>query len=233
MFAPPPSARSVLVVEDDERIRRVASRALRDGGFEVSEVVDGRSVLDELRRSAVDLVVLDIGLPGVDGLDLLHHLRREGDLPVILLTARRGETDRVLGLELGADDYVTKPFSPRELVARVKTVLRRATRGQADRCRFEFDGLVIDTRTREVLVGGRAVELTVKEFDLLVHLASAPRQVFSRSQLLQAVWRSEPGWQAEATVTEHVHRLRHKVETAPARPQRIRTVRGIGYRFEP
>lgn len=223
----------VLLVEDDAVIRETTQLALQRYGHQVTSCADGLAGLAAFEEHAPDVTLLDVMLPRMDGIEVCRRIRRSSQLAVLMLSARTDPLDVVHGLEVGADDYVTKPFSPRELVARVKTVLRRATRGQADRCRFEFDGLVIDTRTREVLVGGRAVELTVKEFDLLVHLASAPRQVFSRSQLLQAVWRSEPGWQAEATVTEHVHRLRHKVETAPARPQRIRTVRGIGYRFEP
>ncbi|MER7010319.1 response regulator transcription factor [Saccharopolyspora sp. NPDC000359] len=224
---------TVLVVEDDERIRRVTVQALRESGFDVSESGDGRSALEHLRSNRTDLVVLDIGLPDIDGLDLLRRLRGEQEIPIILLTARRGETDRVLGLELGADDYMTKPFSSRELVARVRTVLRRSSRDHRGRSRLEFDGLVIDGGTREVIVRGTVVELTAKEFDLLAHLASAPRQVFSRRQLLQAVWHAAPNWQAESTVTEHIHRLRHKIEDDPARPRRLRTVRGVGYRFEP
>ncbi|MEV6232708.1 response regulator transcription factor [Saccharopolyspora shandongensis] len=233
MFPVSASGHAVLVVEDDERIRRVTVEALRESGFDVSEAGDGRTAFDHVRRNRTDLVVLDIGLPGIDGLDLLRQLRDEREIPIILLTARRGETDRVLGLELGADDYMTKPFSSRELVARVRTVLRRSARDQHGRSRLEFDGLVIDGGTREVIVRGAVVELTAREFDLLAHLASAPRQVFSRRQLLQAVWHAAPGWQAESTVTEHIHRLRHKIEENPARPRRVRTVRGVGYRFEP
>ncbi|TDD42204.1 response regulator transcription factor [Saccharopolyspora elongata] len=233
MFPTRASGHAVLVVDDDERIRRLAAQALREGGFDVSEAGDGRAAFEHVRLNRTDLVVLDIGLPGVDGLDLLHQFRGEGDIPIILLTARRGETDRVLGLELGADDYVTKPFSSRELVARVRTVLRRSGRDQRGGSRLEFDGLVIDGGTREVIVNGEVVELTAKEFDLLAHLASAPRQVFSRRQLLQAVWHAAPDWQAESTVTEHIHRLRHKIENDASRPRRIRTVRGVGYRFEP
>jgi two-component system alkaline phosphatase synthesis response regulator PhoP len=159
-------------------------------------------------------------------------LRRTSRIPVIVLTGRGGETDRIVGLDLGADDYLVKPFSPGELAARVRSVLRRAT-PEAPPDRFEFGTLAIDVTTREVLLAGDPEELTAKEFDLLVFLARAPRQVFTRAQLLKRVWGAVGEWQDSATVTQHVHRLRHKLEADPSRPVWLRTVRGVGYRFEP
>jgi DNA-binding response OmpR family regulator len=171
-------------------------------------------------------------LPEVDGLTVLGHLRRTSEVPVILLTARAEEVDRVVGLELGADDYVVKPFSPRELAVRVRNVLKRsrpATEGPA----LDFGDLVVDTRTREVRVSGEVVPFTPKEFDLLVTLATSPRQVFSRRQLLDLVWSSSPDYQDPATVTVHVRRIRQKIEPDADRPRWIATVWGVGYRFEP
>jgi len=178
--------------------------------------------------------VLDMMLPGVNGLDILRRIRTAGDMPVIMLTARAEESDRVAGLELGADDYVVKPFSPRELAARVNGVLRRAA-PKADPVSesLEFDGLVIDNRSREVRLAGELVEMTPKEFDVLAHLASSPRQVFSRADLLRDVWQSSPDWQDPATVTVHVRRIRNKIESDPENPRWITTVWGVGYRFEP
>jgi DNA-binding response OmpR family regulator len=173
-------------------------------------------------------------LPGVDGLSILRQLRAAGDVPVILLTARADEIDRVLGLELGADDYVVKPFSPRELAARVRTVLRRVNAPASDgRAMVDFGRLRIDPGTRDVTVDGAGVELTPKEFDLLYTLARSPRQVFSRRQLLAQVWDSAPEYQDSATVTVHVGRLRQKLEDNPDNPRWITTVWGVGYRFEP
>jgi DNA-binding response OmpR family regulator len=171
-------------------------------------------------------------LPEKDGFAVLHEVRKDSTIPVILLTARGEEPDRVVGLELGADDYVVKPFSPRELTARVRSVLRR-TRPEPVNETLTFDDLEIDRRSREVRVGGRLAELTPREFDLLVFIASHPRQVFSRGQLLQHVWESSSDWQDPATVTVHIGRLRTKLEANPAKPRRIATVWGVGYRFEP
>jgi DNA-binding response OmpR family regulator len=170
----------------------------------------------------------------VNGLDILRRIRASGDMPVIMLTARSEESDRVAGLELGADDYVVKPFSPRELAARVNGVLRRAAPKPATVADvIEFDGLIIDNRSREVRCAGELVELTPKEFDVLAHLAGAPRQVFSRADLLRDVWQSSPDWQDPATVTVHVRRIRNKIEADPENPRWITTVWGVGYRFEP
>jgi DNA-binding response OmpR family regulator len=176
--------------------------------------------------------VLDLMLPGTDGLSLCRWIRSSSDLPVIMLTARGEEVDRIVGLELGADDYVTKPFSPRELAARVGTVLRRASPAAPRAGRLTFDGLELDGETREVLHRGEAVTLTAKEFDLLWFLASHPRRVFARAQLMDAVW----GYSSAVdtgTVTVHVRRLREKIEDDPAHPERLETVWGVGYRFTP
>jgi DNA-binding response OmpR family regulator len=171
-------------------------------------------------------------LPGASGLDLLGDIRRSASLPVILLTARAEEADRVLGLELGADDYVVKPFSPRELVARVKSVLRRV-QPMVPATRMEYDSLVVDVAAREVTVQGRPVDLTAREFDLLAFMAAHPRQVFSRGQLLEQVWDSSPDWQDPATVTVHIRRIRQKVEDDPTAPRWLETAWGVGYRFQP
>ena len=225
----------VLVVDDEPMVREVVSRYLERDGFLVREAVDGPGALDAVDAFQPDLVVLDVMLPGRSGFDVLRALRARGDTapPVILLTARVEESDRVLGLELGADDYVVKPFSPRELVARVRTVLRRTRRAPDLGEPLVFDGLHIDTRTRDVRVGEQAVELTPKEFDLLAFLARSPRQVFSRAQLLEHVWDSKPDYQDPATVTVHVRRIRNKIEPLPEEPRWITTVWGVGYRFVP
>ena len=223
---------TVLVVDDEPMVREVVTRYLEHDGFLVTAVEDGRAALKAVKTSAPDLIVLDIMLPEIDGLDVLTQLRLSGDVPIILLTARTAEADRILGLELGADDYVVKPFSPRELTARVKSVLRRSTREPSGQ-RLEFDGLEIDPSTREVKVDGELAELTAREFDLLAFLAGSPRQVFSRPQLLSQVWESSPEWQDPATVTVHVRRVRQKIEQDPDNPRRLITVRGVGYRFEP
>jgi DNA-binding response OmpR family regulator len=207
-------------------------------GYEVEVLADGGTVIEAIDRFRPDLLVLDVMLPVRSGFDLVRELRTQSSLPVILLTARSDETDRVLGLELGADDYIVKPFSPRELAARVRSVLRRAlvpvaaTTPPADQL-LEFDGLTIDVLAREVLLGGEVVTLTAKEFDLLAHLAAHPRRAFSRADLLREVWDSDPGYQDPATVTVHVRRLRTKLEADLDHPRWIVTVFGVGYRFEP
>lgn len=231
-----PAAR-ILVVDDEPTVREVVGEYLRRDGYEVCEVGRGDEVDAAMQRFSPDLVVLDVMLPGVSGIDLLREGRTRG-VPVILLTARVEEADRVLGLEFGADDYVTKPFSPRELVARVRTVLRRAHNGPgrpgtAEQQVIVAGDLSVDVPAREARVSGIAVALTAKEFDLLAFLASSPRQVFSRAQLLGHVWDSSPDYQDPATVTVHVRRLRNKIETDPEQPRYITTVWGVGYRFEP
>jgi DNA-binding response OmpR family regulator len=223
----------VLLVDDEPLVREVVGRYLERDGIRVHEVADGRAALDWIRSNTPDLVVLDVMLPEVDGLAVLSEVRRRGDVPVILLTARSEEVDRIVGLELGADDYVVKPFSPRELAARVRNVLRRARPASSADADLEFDGLRIDVPAREVSVDGAPVVLTPKEFDLLVALARAPRQVFTRAQLLEQVWSSSPDYQDPATVTVHVRRLRQKLEREPDDPRWLTTVWGVGYRFEP
>ena len=225
---------TVLVVDDEPMLRNLLSRLLRMDGYEVLEAEDGETALDVVAREKPDLVLLDVMLPARDGLDVLGELRRTSDIPVILVSALAEEADRVLGLKMGADDYVTKPFSAAELSARIESVLRRsAMRGAPEAAgRLSFDGLAIDLGTREVRVAGDKADMTAKEFDLLAYLAGSPRQVFSREQLLQQVWGSSSNWQSDATVTEHVRRLRRKIEVDPDNPRWITTVRGVGYRFE-
>jgi DNA-binding response OmpR family regulator len=228
------AAGTVLVVDDEPMVREVVARYLELDGFGVHEAADGAEAAGWLAAHRPDLVVLDVMLPGTDGLTILRHLRATGDIPVILLTARAEEVDRVLGLELGADDYVVKPFSARELVARVRSVLRRAATKPSPNSDavLDFDELRIELFSREVTVDGRRVELTPKEFDLLAVLARSPRQVFSRRQLLAQVWDSAPEYQDAATVTVHVGRLRQKLERDPENPRWITTLWGVGYRFE-
>jgi DNA-binding response OmpR family regulator len=223
----------ILVVDDEPMVRDVVADYLADAGYAVETLADGDSARAALRARLPDLVVLDVMLPGRDGLSLLRELRQSSvDVPVILLTARSDEVDRIQGLDVGADDYVVKPFSPRELVARIQSVLRRVAPPEPTGP-LSFRGLSIDPATREVRTGDRTVELTRREFDLLLHLAANPRQVFSRAQLLESVWDSSPDWQDPSTVTVHIRRLRTKIEDDPDEPQRIVTVWGIGYRFEP
>ncbi len=233
-MSPTQQSTRVLVVDDEPTVREVVAGYLRRDGHEVSEAGDGPVALELLDAERFDLVVLDMMLPGVSGLDILRYIRGRGDLPVIMLTARADEVDRVAGLELGADDYVVKPFSPRELAARVNGVLRRAApRPPVAAVAHDFGDLMIDTRAREVRCRGALVEMTPKEFDVLAHLAASPREVFSRSDLLRDVWQSSPDWQDPATVTVHVRRIRNKIEVDPERPRWITTVWGVGYRFEP
>jgi DNA-binding response OmpR family regulator len=221
----------VLVVDDQAGVRRVVARALGDAGYEVAEAADGATALAMLTADPPDLVVLDLSLPRVAGLDVLTRLRSTSDVPVIILTGRGADAERIVGLDLGADDYVVKPFSPLELAARVRSLLRRTARGTSER--LVFGPLTIELGTRDVSVEGEPVELTVKEFDLLAFLAASPRRVFSREHLLQEVWSSSSEWQDPGTVTQHIHRLRRKIEPDPGRPRWLHAVRGIGYRFEP
>jgi len=223
---------TVLVVDDEPIVRDVVVRYLQRDGFETLVAGDGDTARTLIEQTPPELVVLDVMLPGTDGLALCKWIRARGDLPVIMLTARGDEADRIVGLELGADDYVTKPFSPRELAVRVQTVLRRATPAATTAEPLAFDGLSIDPATREVELDGAALRLTAKEFDLLFFLASNPRRVFSRDQLMGRVW----GYEAAVdtgTVTVHVRRLRSKIERDPSAPQRLETVWGVGYRFVP
>lgn len=233
MRTPSLTGRRVLVVDDEKTVRQVLAAYLDRGGFRVGEATTGSEALDLIQDWRPDLVLLDLMLPEIDGLSVLSEIRRESSVPVILLTALTDEADRVLGLEMGADDYVVKPFSPREVTARVKAVLKRISEPPSFADRMTFDGLEIDGATREVRVGGRSLDLTPKEFDLLAFLASSPRQVFSRGQLLKQVWDSSSEWQDPSTVTVHVRRVRQKIEPDPDDPSWILTVWGVGYRFEP
>ena len=222
----------VLVVDDDPTVREVVVSYLRAAQHEVLEAADGESVVTILRDAPVDLVVLDLMLPGIDGLEVCRRLRATSDVPVIMLTALGSETDRVVGLEQGADDYVTKPFSPRELVLRVESVLRRAgERTQPETGRMEDGDLVVDLSRHEATIAGRPLALTAREYDLLRFLVANPGTAYSREDLLQQVW----GWSFgdQSTVTVHVRRLREKVERDPTMPERLVTVWGVGYRWEP
>jgi DNA-binding response OmpR family regulator len=225
----------VLVVEDDRTVSEVVVRYLEREGLTVEAVADGPAALAAAARRWPDLVVLDLMLPGIDGLEVCRRLRADAPVPVIMLTARGDEDDRVVGLELGADDYVGKPFSPRELTARVKAVLRRAAgplrTGDTEIDRIEAGEVTIDVAAREVHRSGEPVTLTAREFDLLVHLAARPRRAFRREELLEQVWGYTYG--DTATVTVHVRRLREKLETDPSSPRHLVTVWGVGYRWDP
>jgi len=223
---------TVLVVDDEPIVREVIVRYLRRDGFKTLEAGDGDQARRLIETADPALVVLDVMLPGTDGFDLCRWIRGRSDVPVIMLTARAEESDRIVGLELGADDYVTKPFSPRELAARVRTVLRRSIGAVAPRERLEFDGVTIDNASRLVTKDGAPVTLTAREFDLLWFLVSNPRRVFSRSQIMERVWGHSPALDS-GTVTVHVRRLREKLEADPAHPTRILTIWGVGYRFDP
>ncbi len=223
---------TVLVVDDEPIVREVVCSYLEREGYRTLEAGDGIRARELMEQDPPTLVVLDLMLPGMDGLELARWIRNRSELPVIMLTARGEEADRIVGLELGADDYVTKPFSPRELVARVRSVLRRSAPQLVKPERLSFDGLSIDALTREVMKSGESMRLTAKEFDLLWFLARHPRQVFSRDQLMDRVW----GYSAAldtGTVTVHVRRLREKIEDDPAHPRFLQTVWGVGYRFSP
>jgi DNA-binding response OmpR family regulator len=224
----------ILVVDDEPSISEVVTIYLQRAGYQVTVARDGQAALEAIERQPPDLVVLDLMLPKVDGLQIARRVRAQGDTPIIMLTARREESDRITGLEIGADDYVVKPFSPQELVSRVKAVLRRA-RGSAPgdtEHAIEFEDLRIDPKTRLVKVKGKEESLTAKEFDLLWLLARHPRQVFGREQLLDLVW-GMTEYVDPSTVTVHVRRLREKIEPDPSNPRHIQTVWGVGYKFEP
>jgi DNA-binding response OmpR family regulator len=225
-----PDVETVLVVDDEPIVREVVVRYLEREGYRTLEAADGNRARELLQRESPSLVVLDLMLPGTDGLALCRWIRSHSSLPLIMLTARGEEADRIVGLELGADDYVTKPFSPRELAVRVRTVLRRATPAERPVERLSFDGLEIEAAAREVRKRDRPVQLTAKEFDLLWFLASHPRRVFSRDQLMERVWGYEAALDT-GTVTVHVRRLREKLEDDPSRPTYLETVWGVGYRF--
>ncbi|MGH9000844.1 MAG: response regulator [Acidimicrobiia bacterium] len=236
-----------MVVEDDHTVAEVVVRYLEREGFEVESVSDGLVALDRARAVLPDAVVLDLMLPGLDGLEVCRRLRELAPIPVIMLTARGEESDRILGLELGADDYLAKPFSPRELTARVKSVLRRARgplaawapAGPANGAASQENlpavltagGLDVDVAARQVKVDGTLATLTAREFELLVFLMRSPRHVFRREELLEHVWGYTYG--DTSTVTVHIRRLREKIEANPSAPAHIQTVWGVGYRFDP
>jgi two-component system response regulator ResD len=225
---------SVLVVDDEPTIAEVVARYLDRAGYSTRIAGDGARALELVRADQPDLVVLDLMLPGLDGLEVMRRIRdldRER-VAVILLTAKGEEVDRVIGLRLGADDYVVKPFSPAELVARVDAVLRRIDTSPEREEPLAFEGLVIEPAGRRALVDGQEAQLTQREFDLLLHLARHPGRVFSRNQLMDAVWQYS-FYTDTSTVTVHIRRLRAKIEADPAQPRHIQTVWGVGYRFQP
>ncbi len=227
--------KSILIVEDEPSIAEVVALYLQRAGFQTLHAADGLTARAILEKQTPDLGIIDIMLPELDGLSLTRWLRDRSNMPIILLTARRAESDRIAGLEMGADDYVVKPFSPQELVSRVRAVLRRAGREQYEpqsAQKLVFGDLVIDPPGRLVTLAGQEVPLTAREFDMLLLLANHPRQVFTRDQLLERVWGAsdyiDPG-----TVTVHVRRVRVKIERDPSSPQHLLTVWGVGYKFEP
>ena len=223
----------ILIVDDEQRIRSLVASYLESDGFEVVEASNGRDAVAEVERRKPDLVIMDVRMPGMDGFEALSEIRRTSDVYVIMLTARAEETDRIVGLSVGADDYVTKPFSPRELVARVKAVLRRARGRQSGATsddRLEFDSLTLDLGRREVFRHGEPTELTALQFDLLVTMAESPGRVFSRGQLIERVW----GWDFfgdERVVDVHIRNLRKALGDGATDPEVIGTVRGVGYKF--
>jgi two-component system, OmpR family, phosphate regulon response regulator PhoB len=233
--------RQVLVVDDDDGVRTAVTWALEADGFEVLAVENGLAAIEVIETSKLSLVVLDLSLPGLGGLDILRRVRTtesldgQWRLPIIVLSGRDTETDRIVGLDMGADDYLVKPFSPGELAARARSVLRRSaepTLGGKPPFTPTGSGVEIDRESRNVWLNGSPIELAAKEFDLLAYLANNPKRAYRRSELLATVWSSESGWQTEATVTEHVYRLRLKIEADPQRPIWLQTVRAIGYRWE-
>lgn len=221
---------SVLVVDDEPTIAEVVSRYLERAGYDTRVAADGVQALAAAASRRPDLVVLDLMLPGVDGLEVMRRLRERDRIAVILLTAKGEEADRIIGLRQGADDYVVKPFFPAELVARVDAVLRRVETSAEAETTIEFSDLVIDTGARRVFVRGEEVQLTQREFDVLLFLARHPGQVFSRDQLMDAIWQYS-FYTDTSTVTVHIRRLRAKIELDPSQPRHIQTVWGVGYRF--
>ena len=225
---------TILLVDDEDAVRRVLAFPLEKDGYEVVQAADGEEALERFSERDVDLVVLDVMLPRLDGLEVCKRLRATSSVPIIMLTARDDELDKVIGLELGADDYITKPFSIREFRSRVRALLRRARRphvpdSEQDE-RIERDGLVIDVPRRTVAVRGEPVQLTYVEFELLRALAASPGRVFSRRMLLESLWKSAD-YRDPRTIDVHVRHLREKLETEPRTPEYILTVRGVGYRF--
>ena len=224
-------AERVLVVDDEKSIRTIVEYALKDGGFDVVSASRGDDALEIVEREPIDLVVLDLMLPGLDGMEVCRRIRAHRNVPIIMLSARGDEVDKVLGLEMGADDYVTKPFSPRELVSRVKANLRRAkvaTTTTEDPIRV--GDLEVDPAARTVMRDGEQVNLTYSEFEILLKLLKSPRRVFTREELMDHLWKGS-FYGDLRSVDVHVRHLRQKVERDPANPVLIRTVRGVGYAF--
>ncbi len=228
--------RRVLIVDDEETVRKVVGQYLELEGYVVVEATNGLEALRAAATTPPDLVILDLTLPGMDGLEVCRRLRTVSAVPILMLTARAEDADKLSGFDVGTDDYLTKPFNPRELVARVQAIMRRVEAMSVPAMVFDgsiqFGGLTIRTQTRQVERDGAPVDLTTKEFDLLQFLASHPKQVFTREQLLLHVWNYE-NYGEDSTVTVHMRRLREKVERDPAKPRHLRTVWGIGYKFEP
>jgi two-component system, OmpR family, phosphate regulon response regulator PhoB len=227
----------ILVVDDDQEMTRMLEKYLSNEGYQVTVASTGVAALSAASATEPELVLLDIVLGAEDGREILRDLRSISDVPVIFLTGRGLETERIAGLKLGADDYIVKPFSLGEVSARIETILRRSGVNVAqhaiERPDISYGDLQINENTHEVRLAGQLLDLTSKEFSLLNFIATTPRQVYTRSQLLEHVWASSSEWQNEATVTEHIRRLRAKIETDPDHPKWIKTVRGVGYRFEP
>jgi two-component system response regulator ResD len=222
----------VLVVDDEAIVRDVLTRYLEREGFRVDSAGDGEEALAIAASSSPDVVLLDLMLPKVDGLEVFRRLRSQGDIPILMITAKGEEVDRLVGLELGADDYVAKPFSPREVVARIRAVLRRSERANHDDGPLVLGSLEIDRDRREVRRNAARLHLTRKEYDLLELLATHPGRTFTRTDLLERVW--DFAWDGDSsTVTVHIRRLREKIEDDPSQPRHLVTVWGVGYRFEP
>jgi DNA-binding response OmpR family regulator len=223
----------ILIVDDEETIREVVRRYLEREGYSVTEAADGYEALDQIRSISPDLIILDLMLPGIDGLSLTQHIRQDRQIPILMLTAKGEASDRIRGLDLGADDYVAKPFSPQEVILRVRAILRRTSKepqvGIGKELRFK--DLMIDPISRTVSLGDKTITLTAKEFDLIYFFGRNPRQAFSRAQLLENVWNDEL-YTDPSTVTVHIRRLREKIERNPSNPKYLLTVWGIGYKFE-
>ncbi|GAC1417566.1 MAG: response regulator transcription factor [Actinomycetota bacterium] len=222
----------VLVVEDEPVVRDVVVRYLRSEGYETAEAADGRQAQRSFTEMTPSLVLLDVMVPHIDGFELCRWIRERSSVPIIMLTAKGEETDRIVGLELGADDYVTKPFSPRELIARVRSVMRRSEITSTRQPPIVHGGLIIDAASREATLDGHRLELRALEFDLLRFLACHPRTVFTREQIMLGVWGGVAASDS-GTLTVHIRRLREKIEQDPSRPRRIETIWGVGYRFSP
>ncbi|MGW8143800.1 MAG: response regulator transcription factor [Anaerolineales bacterium] len=224
----------ILIVEDEPSIAEVIGLYLKRAGYEVIFAQDGIEAQDKIETQSPDLILLDIMLPIIDGFELTRWLRARRDTPIIMLTARRDEIDRIAGLEMGADDYILKPFSPQEVVSRVRAVLRRTNPkpGESEEQSLEYSSMTIDPQTRLVTIDDREIVLTAKEFDTLWLLAQHPRQVFTRNHVLERVW-GISDYIDPSTVTVHIRRLREKIEPVPSKPQHLITVWGVGYKFEP